>query len=135
VTVQRQRKVYVPVRDLQRGEVITPADLEEREMLVDNEARDRQLLENPQEIYGHRARTTIRRNDPIKTFSVETNYILQRGDLVQVLVREKGMTLQTTGQAQSRGAVGEVIPIKATATGKLVRGKVLSRNLVELVTS
>lgn len=135
VTVQHQRKVYIPIRDIQRGEVIQKEDLRELYQLVDSQQTDRMLVDNLEEMVGRRAKTTIRKGDPVKWFALETNFILKRGDLVQVIMKNGGMTLQTTGVMQQRAAVGDVVLLKASVTGKPMKGKVLSRHLVELVAS
>ncbi|MGI6455255.1 MAG: flagellar basal body P-ring formation chaperone FlgA [bacterium] len=135
VKVLHERPVFVAARPIQRGEVIQAQDITSRMVMVDNEARDQQMVSNVQDIVGQRARIPIAKNEEVRTYSLETNYLLRRGDLVQVLVKNNGITMQTLGLAQTRGAVGDVIPVKAQGTGKLLKAKVLSRNLVELVSS
>ncbi len=135
IKVARKRKVYTPIRDMRRGELITPKVIQEEVKEIDSTFLDRQIANNPNEIIGNRCRLGLRRNEPIKWNSLETNYILRRGDMVQMIVRNNGLVLQTSAQAQMRGAPGDIIPVRAAGTGKIVHAKVISGGLVELVSS
>jgi flagella basal body P-ring formation protein FlgA len=133
VKVARMRKIYKPIRDMRRGEVIAAGDLREEWMEIDTVFNDRQIAESPQELIGNRCKLDLRKSEPIRLNGLETNYVLRRGDIVQMVVRSNGMVLQTTAQAQSRGAPGETIPVKTIGSGKVVFVKVINSGWVELV--
>ncbi len=135
VKVAHLREVFVPTTDIQRGALITADKLRAEKIEIDQEFSDRQYVDVPEELVGKRCRFLLRRNEPIRWNSLETNYVLRRGDMVQMIVRNNGLILQTTARAQSRGAPGEIIPVQTIGTGKIVNAKVISGGMVEMISS
>jgi flagella basal body P-ring formation protein FlgA len=135
ICVSRRRPVFIPIRNIDRGELLSKENVREVVQLITNEHLDSQLVDSVEELIGRQSKMPIKKGTAIKWFSLETNYLTKRGDAVQMIVRNGGMTLQTTGVAQQRGAKGDVITVKTKATGKVLKAKVLARGLVELVAS
>ncbi len=135
VSVQRQRKAWVPTRTLQRGEVVQEEDLREKILVFDSAIEDDQVVDNKEKLIGKRCRTAIRKNQPIKWHTLETNYIMKRGDLANMIIRNNGMTMVTSVKVQDRCAVGDVVHVKTAQTGHTVKAKVLNRKYVVWVAS
>lgn len=133
VSSERRRTVMVPVDDMKRGDVIGPDDLQERIIYVDNEALDKQIAGDLDDLVGSRVKTSLRKNEPIKWFALESNYVLRHGSVVTMIIRHNGLTMHAQAEAQKRAAPGDVIPVKAEATGQVVMARVLDRDLVELI--
>jgi len=133
INIERRMKLFVPTRDIQRGEVILHDDVKEQIVLVDRDQIEREIAREQDEIIGHRARYTLKKNIPVKFRYLETNFVLRRGDLVQVIMQNDGFTMQTSGFAQERAAPGDIIKVKAAQTGKIVEAKVINKNIVELI--
>ena len=66
VKVLHERPVFVAARPIQRGEVIQAQDITSRMVMVDNEARDQQMVSNVQDIVGQRARIPIAKNEELQ---------------------------------------------------------------------
>ncbi|MEW6238126.1 MAG: flagellar basal body P-ring formation chaperone FlgA [Candidatus Omnitrophota bacterium] len=130
VSATRKRTAYVPIRDIKRGEVIGADDLRERIVFIDNVNEDQQIADSQDEMIGKRCRIAMRKNVPIQWNFLETNFILNRGDWVNLIVRNGGLTMQTMAKAQGRGAPGDVIPVKMDKTGQLVKAKIINRDYV-----
>lgn len=135
VSAERKRKIYVAKRSVQRGEVLTEEDFRERIVLIDDEFDDHQFVENKEELIGKKTRVTLRKNKPISWNNLENNYILKRGDLVNLIVRNGGLVLQTSATVQGRAALGDVVIVKMQQTNQLVKAKVINRQLVIYVSS
>lgn len=135
VAVERKRPVFVPTRNIQRGDVIAPGDLEERIVVISRPVEDDQLVDELEAIVGGRCRVAMRRNEPIQWRMLETNYILRRGDVVNLLLEQNGLSMQTLARAQQRGAPGQVIPFKTISTGQLIKARIINRDYVEYVDS
>jgi len=135
VLVQHRRKAYMPVRNLKRGEVIGPDDIREVVLYFDNEMLDQQTADSRDEIIGQQCRVPLAPGEAIQWRALNVNYILKRGDPVQIVLKSEGLTLQTLGHAQGRGAVGDIVTVKTANTGRIVKGRVIQRGLVELVQS
>ncbi len=135
VSIAHRRKAYAPVRNMKRGEIIAKNDVRETTVYFDKQTLDEQAVDNLEELIGQRCRTPIRKGSYIKWNSLDTNYVMNRGDIVQMILRNGGLTLQTSGKALKRGAKGDVIPIKLDATGRMVRAQIIQRGVVEFVPS
>lgn len=133
VSVFHRRKIYVPLQNMERGEVIGPDSIIERYVEIDNPKEDEQLVGRYEDLVGQRARTDLHAHQPIKQHQLETNYILRRGDRVELIVKHNGLTMQTAATMLKRAAPGQVVPIKAATTGQVVKGRVLNRDQVLLV--
>ncbi|MFB3788355.1 MAG: flagellar basal body P-ring formation chaperone FlgA [bacterium] len=135
LSVQHRRKAFLPVRNLKRGDVIGPDDIREAVLYFDNEMLDQQTVDNRDEITGRQCRIALTPGDPVKWQDLNANYVMKRGDPVQIVLKSDGLTLQTQGHAQGRGAAGDIIPVKTANTGRIVKGRIIQRGLVELVQS
>lgn len=131
VASEHRRTLLVPRDDLKRGHVIQENDLLERVVFIDNEALDRQIISDKDELIGARCKTPLRRNEPIKYFSLESNLVVRHGSPVTMIVRQNGMTMHTLAKAQQRGAPGDVIPVKTNSTQQVVMAKIINGDLVE----
>lgn len=134
-SITHRRAVYMPTRTLERGDVIGKEDVREVIQYFDQEFGDRQTVDDAGEIIGAKCKTPLNRGDAIKWNNLDVNYVVNRGDPVKVVLQNKGMTMQTTGKALKRGAVGDVVLIKTDATKHIVKGRIIQRGLVELVAS
>ncbi len=135
LSVQHRRTAFMPVRNLKRGDVIGPDDIREVVLYFDNEMLDQQTIDDRKEIIGRQCRFALTPGDPIKWQALNANFVMKRGDPVQIVLKSEGLTLQTQGQAQGRGAVGDIVPVKTANTGRIVKGRIIQRGLVELVQS
>ena len=135
VRVGHRRKVYVPVHDMERGEVITMNDVREEVKDIIKEQYDRMYIGRLEDLIGQRCRTSLSPMEPVQRSALETNYVLKRGSVVQMILRHNGTLLQTTAKAQTRGAPGQIIPVKVDSTARVVKAKVINHSLVEWVSS
>ncbi|MBI1389652.1 MAG: flagellar basal body P-ring formation protein FlgA [bacterium] len=133
VATEHKRTVYVPTGNLNRGDVISAGDLGQRVIYVDNQQIDQQLADDPEALVGSRVKTPLHKNEPIRWFEIETNFVLQRGNKATMVVRTGGLTMHTSVKAEKRAALGDVIPVKTEDTKQIVFAKVLASDLVEFV--
>lgn len=134
-SIEHRRTVFMPTRALQRGDIIGKDDVRQVVQYFDQEFQDRQAVDDLNEVIGSKCKSPINRGEAIKWNNLDVNYVVGRGDLVKILVQSKGMTLQTSGKALKRGAIGDEILIRADVTKHVVKGRVIQRGMVELVAS
>jgi len=58
--------------------------------------------------------------------------VVNRGDLVQLELRQAGMVLRARGKALANGAVGQMIAVLNAGSGKRIQGRVKSPGVVEV---
>ncbi len=133
--VAKKRNVYMPVTNLSRGTVIQPDHLRKEVRFIDQETKDKLYISSPGEIIGKKCRNHIRNTEILTRNMLETNYVVNRGEVVRAMLNNDKFTLQTTAKAESRGAPGDIIPIKMEVTGKVMNARVLNSQVVEIVTN
>ncbi|MBN2326789.1 MAG: flagellar basal body P-ring formation protein FlgA [Candidatus Omnitrophica bacterium] len=133
-SIAHRRTAYLPSRTLKRGEVFGPDDIREVVQYFDQELMDKQAVDDPKEIIGSKCKTGVNKSDVIKWNNLDVNYVVNRGDLVKLIVNSGGLSMQTIGKALKRGAIGDIVLIKAEKTNHIVKARVIQRGLVELVT-
>lgn len=60
---------------------------------------------------GYEATRFIHPGEMLSLRSLKEKPVIERGDMVKILVRGDGVQITTTGKAQSSGALGDVIPV------------------------
>lgn len=133
VNIARKREVYMPVDNLGRGTVIRPEFIHKEIRFVDQEVKDKLYVDDINEIIGKKSRNNLRQTDIITWNMLETNYVVNRGETVRAMINSDKFTMQTTAKTESRGAPGDIIPIKMELTGKILNARVMNGNLVEIV--
>lgn len=135
VTIERKRTIPVLARDMKRGEVIGPDDVIERVVFIKSEHEDERLIDDPQMLVGNKIRYAVNQHEPVTSQNLETNYILRRGDLVEVILSNGGLMMSTQAKARDRAAPGQIILVETIQTGKVIKARVINRNQVEWIQS
>lgn len=103
------KPVLVARKPINRGSTVDRADLkiEERRFsrIEDVGLSDMQLAA------GYEATRFIRPGEMLSMRAVREKPVIERGDMVKILVRGDGVQITTTGKAQASGALGDVIPV------------------------
>lgn len=134
VNVSRKREVYMPIDNLPRGTVMSPNYIRKEVKFIDQEAKDKLYVDSMEEIIGKKIRNNLRQSDIITYNMLETNYVVNRGQTVRALINNEKFSMQTTAKTESRGAPGDIIPIKMELTGKILNARVLKHDMVEIIT-
>lgn len=103
------KPVLVARKPINRGSTINRTDLkiEERRFSRNEDVgvSDMAFVE------GYEATRFIRPGDMVSMRSLREKPVIERGDMVKILVRGDGVQITTTGKAQASGALGDVIPV------------------------
>ncbi|MFN3459589.1 MAG: flagellar basal body P-ring formation chaperone FlgA [Oceanibaculum sp.] len=137
-SVQVTGRVYtlvdVPVlaRAVLPGAVIQQSDIAWKKVRQVSLAGN--VMAQPDEIVGAVTRRPLAPNRPLLRTDVKPNLLTTRGDRVTIVATTANMRLTATGIAMQNGAEGDLIQVTNTATKKIVQGRIIGPNLVEVVT-
>jgi flagella basal body P-ring formation protein FlgA len=92
------------------------------------------VVAQPEEIVGTVTRRPLAPDRPLRTTDLKPNLLAKRGDRVTIVAITANMRLTATGIVMQDGADGDVVQVTNTATKKIVQGRVIGPNLVEVVT-
>jgi flagella basal body P-ring formation protein FlgA len=128
--VEVVRNIVAAAKLIKKGKVIEPADLK-----ID--LRDVALL--PQKYFvsndplvGQEAKISIPENSTIFAWMVGAVPLVHRGNPVTLVVSAPGLTVKTKAEAQEDGGLGSEIKVKRIDSRKIVAGKIISANEVEV---
>lgn len=121
-------RIVVAARDLARGEIITAADLEYEE----RKSRTSSAVHSLEELIGLRTTRYIRSGTEMTLSGVEQIPAVDRGSPVQIIVHTEGVSVSAPGTARAAGALGEIIPVENSLSRKIIYGKIIAADTVEV---
>ncbi len=122
-------EVAIPVRTIERGEVIKGGDivLERRpkaEVGADAVPRERAL--------GMQARRAIRAGQPLRPADIGKPDVVQRDQFVSIVYEQPGLYLTMRGKAMEGGAEGDTVTITNLQSKRTVQGVVIGPGQVSI---
>jgi flagella basal body P-ring formation protein FlgA len=116
------------VEEIRRGDRVYPwmVAYEERFM----ERCPRQSIASEDELINYVALRTIKKGEVLKKSFLKREPLIRRGAEVDVLFRRGNLEISFRGEALDTGFYGDLIRVKSLNTGKVLRGKVISENVV-----
>jgi flagellar basal body P-ring formation protein FlgA len=119
VDVSLPMPVVVAIRPLERGTVVTAADVEiqQRDTAPVGSARSCPLS-SVEKLVGMEATRTIQIGDVIMSDSVQPPVLVKRGDSVTVYARGGGIQVRTIARARENGSLGQPVQLESLETHK-----------------
>lgn len=122
------RELPVAIRDLNRGEQITPADISWESMNI-SELRQSYHTET-QVIIGQEVKRNIGQGLPFLTSSLDAPTLVRRGDQVDLQSQAGSIIVSTSGTAMTDGRLGQKIRIRNNQSDRIVTGTVVASGKV-----
>ncbi len=108
--ISLKKEVAVAARPLNRGKVVEAGDLTMREQLYD---RVEDIgLSSIAPVVGQRTKRFIDKGEQIRVKDLEPLPLVERNDLVTVLVKLGSLRIKGTGRAMGSGVFGQVIEVR-----------------------
>lgn len=130
--VRARSRALVPtvvmIRDVERGVTLTRGDVE-----VVHKAPHPRAHSNPSQVVGKRTRRRLESGEVVQASWIDVPPLVQRGDHIQAAIQNGGLHVRTPAIALERGGSGEVIRLKISTTGRVVKGRILSPKKVEVL--
>jgi flagella basal body P-ring formation protein FlgA len=129
VRVDVAKEVVVAAETIQRHEIISEGDLSLEVYDLCNVPSD--VAFDPLLVVGMRAKHTIQAGRPVAFSSIQCPPVIARGDLVTLEAMAGGVIVAIPGEALEAGAVGDLIRVKNTSSGAIVRARVIDSQRVQ----
>jgi flagella basal body P-ring formation protein FlgA len=124
------RDVWVARSELKRGETVAESDvaLERRDAL-----RYRDLLPADTDFTrGWQTAEPLQPGQPLVRRSIQLRAVVQRGQVIDGVYREGGLTVSLKVEALDAGVPGQVIRVRNTTSRRELRAKVLNEQAVQI---
>ena len=89
-------------------------------------------LRDPALVVGRRTTRMLAMGDVVLSDAVELPPLIQKGDVVTMMVESPGLLVTAKGIAQEKGKAGDLVRVKNVASGREVVGKVESEKTVRV---
>jgi flagella basal body P-ring formation protein FlgA len=120
--------VYHASRPLKQNEMISEADLEVHKMNL-TDAADR-FATRPDQVESRRVLRNIGVHQPLELRDLDKPLVLKRGDSVQIVYEEPGLSVTAKGQANADGGVGDALAVTNIESKKTIHCKVVDAQTV-----
>lgn len=135
ILVPTQAIVYRPMavasRNLQRGELITEADVDVS--VLDVSQYRQGYTSNTEDIIGKEVKYPINKGDAFKESVLDAPLAIKRGDEVSVEALAGSIRVVTTGTAVSDGRIGQKIRVKNNQSAKILSATVIGAGKVQSI--
>lgn len=129
-SIEARQEVVVLTRPVAKHAIITAADVHVQR--VPFSRLPRQMVTQMADAVGKRTRRALRAKSMLRTYDVEAQPVVQKGDVVTILVESASLKVATVGEALENGAQGETIRVRNTESRREVRGVVLDKKTVRI---
>ena len=127
-TIYQMTEIPVLSRRVQRGDIVRNHDLEF--ISLPQEKIGRTALIDRKQIVGKQARRLIASGRPIRAGDLQPPVMVEKGNLVTLVLRTEKMLISARGKALDNGAAGDIIRVLNTRSRQTIEGVVESRNRV-----
>ena len=123
-------QVVVAARPLGRQETLSAKDLrlERREIT----SRTAQIFTRLDDVVGKQSIRAIQSDDVITANAIERPTLLKRGSPITLVFDSGSLRVETQGVAEEGGKMGDLIQVKNSTSGKMLRGVVLDERNVKV---
>ena len=123
-------QVVVAARPLGRQETLSAKDLrlERREIT----SRTAQFFTRLDDVVGKQSIRSIQSDDVITANAIERQTLLKRGSPITLVFDSGSLRVETQGVAEEGGKMGDLIQVKNSTSGKVLRGLVLDERNVRV---
>lgn len=85
----------------------------------------------PEQAIGQSSRRSLRAGEVLRSSQLVAPIAVKRGDAVTMVARQDGIEVSMAGEALDAGARGAVVRVKNSASGQVVRMRVLGAGAVQ----
>lgn len=121
-------RVPVPTRALSRGEPISADDLDWTHAPA---GESTQFATTPDDLVGMAPKRTLPVGSPVRLSDLAAPMLVERGDIVTMVVNAPGLRLTHKGVARKAGAARDIIDVENIRSGRTIRAVVIRPGIVE----
>ncbi len=125
------RSVAVAGRNLQRGDLVSAADLSSEIRDVGDLRMGFALM--PEAIIGKEIKFAVNKGEPFRNSALDAPLVIKRGDIVSMESSAGEISVKTSATAVSDGRIGQQIRVKNNQSARIINAKVVGTGKVQSV--
>jgi flagella basal body P-ring formation protein FlgA len=129
-TIKAYENIVIASSSMVRGAEISAGDIsiEKREIST---LRTGYLTDLKQAI-GKKLKRSLQKGSAIRHQFLKAALMVKKGSAVTIIAKNSRLTIRMKGKALSNGSKGELISVKNSQSGRIVQGKIIADNLVQI---
>ena len=88
----------------------------------------------PEQILGRKLKASMPEGKPLLARHLATVYIVEKNDIIGIVLTRSGIKVSSEGVALSNGQLGEIILVSNVDTGAKLKAKIKSSHEAEIIT-
>ena len=124
-------KILVLTKDIAKDEIIKKENLTQI-IIRSNRLRD-DVVKEENNLLGKQAIRTIKEGKPITSRDIRDEIVIKKGQMIMVVYKNKGLQITSKMEAIEDGAKGQRIRLINNKSNKEVIGRVVDKNMVEVL--
>ncbi len=117
-------ELFVAEENIERGERVFPWKVSLKELFM--ERCPEQGIKEKESLINYVALKEIKRGEILKKSFLKLEYLVRRGEEVDIVYRRGNIEIVFRGKALQSGFYGDRIRVRSLNTGKILKGKVVS---------
>ena len=131
ITISGQGPLIVAASYLEKGHLITKADLKEVVSAYDTVERGGIL--DSEQIIGQEVKKPLFMGDVFNKSALQNPTLVVRGELVTIFFTSSNLTITAKGEAIQSGMLGDVVRAKNLETNTILKTLVVDNNIVQVI--
>lgn len=123
-------EVWVPTRRIDSGEVLLPMDFESLE--VDLTRNAKAVVADPEYFSRYELARAVYPGRPITWGDLAPRSMVRKGELVDVVVREGGLSISMKAMATRTGALGDIVAVRNLESKREFPAEVIDEKTVQV---
>jgi len=120
--------VFHAAKDIPKGSVIQAEDVVIKRTLVTDDPKG--YARKELDAVGKRVLRDFKANDPLKLSSLDNPIVVNKGDIVRLVITKPGLMLTAKGEAKNEGRIGERVKVMNLSSKKIIQGWIKDRETV-----
>lgn len=125
-----QFDVVVLTRSVSKGDILNQEDVVLKSV---RESKARGAVENLEHAIGRKVRQSLSSRKILKPRHLEKNWLIEADDIITMRVNYNGIEVLGVGIAEEPGQLGEIIRMRNSSSGVLLRVKVTGNKNVDVI--
>lgn len=121
--------VLISSRDLPKGHVVQPGDLQTKAMEIHRLFRDFTI--NAADLLGRKVLRRVRVGQILTQDQLQAPILVKTGDIVLIRAGSSDFSATMKGEALQDGIAGDGVKVKNLSSGRIIQGWVVEKGLVE----
>jgi flagella basal body P-ring formation protein FlgA len=122
--------VVTLTRSVSKGDILTAEDVVLKSV---RESKARGAVENLEHAIGRKVRQSLSSRKILKPRHLEKDWLIEKDDILTMRVNHNGIEVLGVGIAQEPGQLGEIIRMRNSSSGVLLRVKVTGNKNVDVI--